>query len=112
MLHDYGKAINIGIIAVAMFVLMLVGKVDQAVGVPVLVGLAGYLTGNGVNAVRKNAPSPVLVAKSPSTAGVLVATAETVAHAVDDVVAAVDHTAGAKAKTKKAAHKAAAKAKK
>lgn len=112
MLHDYGKAITLFTIAVGLIVLMAIGKLNTDTGIPVLVGLVGYLTGNGVNAVRKNAPSPVLVARQPSTAAVLVDTAETVGHAVDAVVDAVDHTKGAMPATKKAAHKAAAKAKK
>jgi len=64
--NDLGKLFGLLVIAVLVVALMFTGRVDDAAGFGLLGGIVGYFTGNGVNAVRKQAPSPALVAKLPA----------------------------------------------
>lgn len=65
-LSDYGKLIVIVVILVAMSVLAAVGRVSADSAVALYLVVLGYVTGNGVLAVRKKPPSPMVT--NPKTA--------------------------------------------
>lgn len=62
--NDYGKMIMQGLLLGAVVALAIVGKISADVVQGVIFAMVGYLFGNGVNAVRKTPPSPML-APSP-----------------------------------------------
>lgn len=62
--HDPGKLALLSITLIGTFVLMGMGRLDTMAGLPVITGVMGYLTGNGVLVTNKRAPSPALVASN------------------------------------------------
>jgi hypothetical protein len=65
IISDVGKLALIGVFVVGLFVLVLTGTVEWGEAAPFFTLVAGYLFGNGAAAVRKSAPSPVVVANVP-----------------------------------------------
>lgn len=65
IVHDLGKSALLGLVVVGLVILVAVGRATLDDVMPIFTMVVGYLVGNGVNAIRKNAPSPVLVAKLP-----------------------------------------------
>lgn len=62
VIADYGKLGLIALIVVCVTTLAAVDVLDGAAVDRTLTVIVGYLLGNGVNAMRKNAPVPVLTA--------------------------------------------------
>lgn len=65
IVHDLGKSLLLAIVVVGLVATVLTGRATLDEIMPILTLVVGYLVGNGVNAVRRNAPSPVLVARLP-----------------------------------------------
>lgn len=63
--NDIGKLAGLLLIAAMAGGLLGTGRMSEGVAAGIIGGVVGYLTGNGVNAVRRNAPSPVLVPRMP-----------------------------------------------
>lgn len=63
MVNDIGKMIALLTIVVIVAALLWAGRIEEVAAVGVISGIVGYFTGNGVNVVRRNAPSPALVAR-------------------------------------------------
>lgn len=61
--HDYGKAILLGLVLVCVTVLGAVNVLEGGAVQAVLFSVLGYLTGNGVLAVKGQAPSPVITSQ-------------------------------------------------
>lgn len=62
-INDYGKMVMQALLMVVVMVLALANVIDGDF-VKVMMGtILGYLFGNGVNAVRGTAPSPVIAPK-------------------------------------------------
>jgi hypothetical protein len=61
MLADKGKAIFFGLTLVCCTTLVGIGKMSSDVIQGVIFTLLGYTAGNGVNALAKRAPSPMLI---------------------------------------------------
>lgn len=61
IVSDVGKLALILVFIVGLFVLCLAGTIEFGEAAPFFTLIAGYLFGNGVAAVRKAAPSSVLV---------------------------------------------------
>lgn len=66
-LNDYGKLIVLVVILVGVTALAAVNVVGSDACVAVYAAVLGYVTGNGVNAVRKEPPSPMLVPRLDET---------------------------------------------
>lgn len=64
MISDIGKLVVITIIVITVLVGLMLGTFQNVEAAWGVIGtLIGYIVGNGVNAVRGNAPSPVIVPK-------------------------------------------------
>jgi uncharacterized membrane protein len=61
VVSDTGKVVLQAIVIVGLFALALTGKADTAVVIPAITGIAGVIIGNGGAAVRKHAPSAMLM---------------------------------------------------
>lgn len=61
VISDIGKLALMVVFTIGLFVLVLSGKVDFGEAAPFLTLEVGYLFGNGSAAVRKSAPSSVIV---------------------------------------------------
>lgn len=68
MISDYGKFALFIVIILSNAVLRYAGQITEDTFRYVLVGIVFYLIGNGVQAVRGKAPSPVLVPKPENLA--------------------------------------------
>ena len=66
--NDIGKMALLALVAIIAGAGLATGKLTETAAVGVLGTIVGYLTGNGVNAVRRNAPSPVIVARETEIA--------------------------------------------
>jgi hypothetical protein len=64
---SHPKAILLGLGIISVTVLMALGKVDSAAGLPVLTALSGYAVGNGVAAMAGKHPDPVITTKRPKS---------------------------------------------
>lgn len=60
VVNDYGKMIVLIVITVGLIFLQATNSIEDTTFVGGLGVILGYVTGNGVNAVRKSAPSAVL----------------------------------------------------
>lgn len=65
IVHDLGKSLLLAIVVVGLVAMVMTGRATLDEIMPILTLIVGYLVGNGVNAVRRNAPSPVLVPRLP-----------------------------------------------
>jgi hypothetical protein len=63
LLADKGKAIFFALTLICITVLVALSKMSTDAAIPVITMLIGYTAGNGVNALTKRAPSPMLIPK-------------------------------------------------
>lgn len=59
-LSDWGKLLVMLSVIVSVTTLALADKVSGDVAIPVTIAVLGYVAGNGVTAIRKKPPSPVV----------------------------------------------------
>lgn len=64
---SHPKAILLALGILSVTVLMALGRVDSAAGLPVLTALSGYAVGNGVASISGKHPDPVLKPKNPKS---------------------------------------------
>lgn len=62
-LSDYGKLLVMLAVIVSVTVLALADKVSGNTAAAAVIGVLGYVAGNGVTALRRQPPSPVVVNK-------------------------------------------------
>lgn len=62
-IHDYGKMAVFLVLALLATVGLLAGRVSEANWLMVIMGELLYITGNGINAIKGVAASPILTAK-------------------------------------------------
>lgn len=58
--HDAGKAVLLAIITLSLMGLVAGGRADWTDVEPLMWGIVGYVAGNGVLAVTRQQPSPML----------------------------------------------------
>lgn len=101
MIRDHGKFVLFALVLVMMGALRAIDAVDVATFRGVLLLIVGYLVGNGVQAVRGKAPSPVFVPTAArageSAASDLAPLAAALAPIVADAIAAQVTAAAAEA---------------
>jgi len=66
VVSDVGKMAGLATFTIGLFILVAASKIEFSDATPFLTLILGYLVGNGLTAVRKHAPSAVLMPRMES----------------------------------------------